>query len=182
MTTPSKRPFTLVEVLVSSMLGVFLIAALVQLALFSKQKEKISYQVGSQAIAYLEVKERLAESLGLAEPLEEPLLQQESAEASGLYFTFENGIDIDPHFCGRCRARLWHAPGALFLTVFGREKKRTQELWRGEERIAFLLWDGKTKKPTESARIDRSVRAVIIDLGGREIICPLQGAPILEVL
>lgn len=178
MSRPPRHPFTLIEVLVSTILGVFLIGSLLQLTFFSKQKEKISSQIGSRAIAWLEVKDKLEETLSLAEPLS----AQVNAEGSGLYFTFENGIDVDPHFCGRCRARLWEEESVLFLTLFGREKERTCVLWRGDAPITFALWDGKKKESTQFARIDRRVQAVIINFGAEELICPLHRAPILEVL
>lgn len=160
------------------MLGVFLIVALMQLIFFSKQHERVSSQIGSEAVAWLVAKERLEESLALAEPSR----KKESIEEPGLHFTFDNGIDIDPNFCGRCRARLWKNSQGLFLTLYGQNHERTQEIWRGEGAISFALSDGKQSKYVESAHIDRSLRAVVIELGDTELICSLHAAQIQEAL
>lgn len=172
-----KRSFTLIEVLLSSILGVFLITALVQLCFFSRQKESLSSRAGQKAIEWLEAKEQLEESLALAEPLG----KRESQDIGpGLFFTFPNGIDIDSDFCGWCKARLWQECGRLFLTVFGKEKERTQELLFGSGEIIFTLWDGKEKKVVQSAFIDHKVRAVIITHGDSELICYLHKALLYE--
>lgn len=153
-----KRPFSLVEVLVASMLGLFMITALIQMLGFFKGADSKSAMLCEQGLHMIRIKEELGESLALADGA--PIDHRRLPSESGLLFSFDNGIDINPHFCGALSARLWMNKDELCLSLYGKKEERHRSLLKGVESLAISAWNGTEWICSDLIEVSKNIQVI----------------------
>lgn len=182
-----KRSFSLVEVVCASLLGVWLMASLMQIYRLCQQTENKTEQISRRVFELGQAHALLNESLGLGgSGTVSPALP-----ASGITFAFDNGIDPDSKLCGTVHGHIWlNKERALMLSIYRIEKdvisaERHQLLLSHVENPVFKLWDGKAWTIGEHLPISSQTRAVQIEMhcrGRPEVLTThLIYAPPLEV-
>lgn len=146
-----RRSLTLLEVVIgfalTAILLSFLFSSFRHMAKLGAKVQKGREAVHSRSIVQLRLGQ-LFENLNADEKKSSFYTDKHPDSFSeALYFTFDNGIDRDPQFCGLIKAALYLNPKKeLCLTLLSEKKERKEVLFKRAGMLSFEFFNSEKKE------------------------------------